>query len=85
MSNTPQLNVQSSTYSYLSVQRQAVESRKVLHCDSSLNNAMIEDDGDGSHGMLIDWEFAVDIVEGEEYVVGGTVRIMSLLGTSKHC
>jgi hypothetical protein len=43
---------------------------------------MIEDDGDGSHGMLIDWEFAVDIVEGEQYVVGGTVGIMSLFGTS---
>ncbi|KAG1765881.1 hypothetical protein EV702DRAFT_1204407 [Suillus placidus] len=53
-------------------QRQAAESHKVLHRDSSLNNVMIEDDGDGSHGMLIDWEFAVDIVEGEQYVVGGT-------------
>jgi hypothetical protein len=82
VSDTPRLNVQSNTYCYLSVQRQAVELRKVLHRDSSLNNAMIEDDGDGSHGMLIDWEFAVDIVEGEQYVVGGTVGIMSLFSTS---
>ncbi|KAG1881761.1 hypothetical protein C8R48DRAFT_14599 [Suillus tomentosus] len=56
----------------VNIQRKAVEKRKVLHRDASLNNAMIEDDGDGSHGMLIDWEFAVDIVEGEQYVVGGT-------------
>ncbi|KAG1893323.1 uncharacterized protein F5891DRAFT_1196554 [Suillus fuscotomentosus] len=56
----------------VNIQRKAVEKRKVLHRDASLNNAMIEDDGDGSHRMLIDWEFAVDIVEGEQYVVGGT-------------
>ncbi|KAG1719322.1 hypothetical protein EDB19DRAFT_1973389 [Suillus lakei] len=43
------------------VQRTAVEDRGVLHRDCSLNNTMIEDDGDGTNGLLIDWEFAVHI------------------------
>ncbi|KAG2123990.1 hypothetical protein DEU56DRAFT_712040, partial [Suillus clintonianus] len=38
------------------IQKYAVETRKVIHRDCSLNNAMIEDDGNGSHGTLINWE-----------------------------
>ena len=34
---------------------------------------MIGDDGNGSHGMLIDWEFAVDINGDGKYSIGGTV------------
>ncbi|KAG1855878.1 hypothetical protein C8R48DRAFT_776246 [Suillus tomentosus] len=56
----------------IKIQKQAVEQNWVLHRDCSLNNAMIEDDGDGTHGMLIDWEFAVEIVRGDQYGVGGT-------------
>ncbi|KAG1848103.1 hypothetical protein F4604DRAFT_1687831 [Suillus subluteus] len=56
----------------VNIQRQVVEKHKVLHHDASLNNAIIKDDGDGSHGMLVDWEFVVDIVEGKQYVVSGT-------------
>ncbi|KAG2133726.1 hypothetical protein DEU56DRAFT_913842 [Suillus clintonianus] len=56
----------------LKVQKFAVEQRHILHRDCSLNNAMIGDD-DG--GMLIDWEFAVDIVRGDKYSVGGTGTI----------
>ncbi|KAG2080125.1 uncharacterized protein F5147DRAFT_784509 [Suillus discolor] len=54
------------------IQQTAVEDRGILHCDCSLNNAMIEDDGDGTHGLLIDWEFAVHIYAGQKYVIGGT-------------
>ncbi|KAG1895577.1 uncharacterized protein F5891DRAFT_1194099 [Suillus fuscotomentosus] len=50
----------------IKIQKQAVEQNRVLHRDCSLNNAMIEDDGDGTHGMLIDWEFAVEIVRGNQ-------------------
>ncbi|KAG2123539.1 hypothetical protein BD769DRAFT_1389163 [Suillus cothurnatus] len=46
------------------IQKQVVEQNRVLHHECSLNNAMIEDNGDGTHGMLIDWEFS--------YGVGGT-------------
>ncbi|KAG2091185.1 uncharacterized protein F5147DRAFT_657969 [Suillus discolor] len=56
----------------IKIQKQAVEQNRVLHHDCSLNNAMIEDNGDGTHGMLIDWEFAVEIVRGDQYGVGGT-------------
>ncbi|KAG1905173.1 uncharacterized protein F5891DRAFT_1183111 [Suillus fuscotomentosus] len=56
----------------IKIQKQVVEQNWVLHRDCSLNNGMIEDDGDGTHGMLIDWEFAVDIVRGNQYSVGGT-------------
>ncbi|KAG1842842.1 hypothetical protein F4604DRAFT_1938561 [Suillus subluteus] len=40
------------------IQQIAVEEHGILHRDCSLNNAMIEDDGNGSHGTLINWEFA---------------------------
>ncbi|KAG2744085.1 hypothetical protein P692DRAFT_20746369 [Suillus brevipes Sb2] len=54
------------------IQKEAVEQRNVLHRDCSLFNAMIEDDGNGTHGMLIDWEFAVKILKNQSYTVGGT-------------
>ncbi|KAG1768238.1 hypothetical protein EV702DRAFT_1050050 [Suillus placidus] len=50
----------------------AVEERGILHRNCSLNNAMIEDDSDGSHGTLINWEFAIHILEGQKYAIGGT-------------
>jgi hypothetical protein len=59
-----------------SVQKQVVEQNQVLHHECSLNNAMIEDNGDGTHGMLIDWEFSVKIVQGDQYGVGGTVSVL---------
>jgi hypothetical protein len=37
---------------------------------------MIEDDGNGTHGMLIDWEFAVKILKNQSYTVGGTVVLL---------
>ncbi|KAG1756963.1 hypothetical protein EDB19DRAFT_1932235 [Suillus lakei] len=33
---------------------------------------MIEDDGNGTNGLLIDWEFAVHIDVGRKYTIGGT-------------
>ncbi|KAG2047668.1 hypothetical protein BDR06DRAFT_1013678 [Suillus hirtellus] len=63
----------------IKIQKQAVEQNQVLHCNCSLNNAMIEDDGDGTHGMLIDWEFAVEIVQGDQYGVGGTGTVPFML------
>ncbi|KAG1824626.1 uncharacterized protein BJ212DRAFT_1295752 [Suillus subaureus] len=38
----------------------------------SLNNSMIEDDGNGSYGTLIDWEFTVHILQGQKHAIGGT-------------
>ncbi|KAG1789203.1 uncharacterized protein HD556DRAFT_1447263 [Suillus plorans] len=54
------------------IQQIAVEERGILHRDCSLNNSMIEDDSNGSHGTLIDWEFAVRILQGQKYAIGGT-------------
>ncbi|KAG2094410.1 uncharacterized protein F5147DRAFT_585027, partial [Suillus discolor] len=48
----------------------------ILHRDCSLNNSMIEDDGNRSHGTLIDWEFAVFIAQGQKYARGGTVSLI---------
>jgi hypothetical protein len=39
---------------------------------------MIEDDGKDTHGMLIDWEFAVNILKSGNYAVGGTVSVFIL-------
>ncbi|KAG1792881.1 uncharacterized protein HD556DRAFT_1479992 [Suillus plorans] len=50
----------------IKIQKQAVEQNRVLHCDCSLNNAMIEDNGDGTHWMLIDCD---------QYGVGGTLYL----------
>ncbi|KAG1842146.1 hypothetical protein F4604DRAFT_1690068 [Suillus subluteus] len=54
------------------VQKTAVEERKILHRDCSLNNAMILDNLDISKGFLIDWEFAVRITADNKYTIGGT-------------
>ncbi|KAG2130741.1 hypothetical protein DEU56DRAFT_954656 [Suillus clintonianus] len=66
------LELLTSIRDIVQIQKEAVEQRKVLHRDCSLNNSMIEDDGNGSQGMLIDWEFAVKIAKNETYTVGGT-------------
>ncbi|KAG1908718.1 uncharacterized protein F5891DRAFT_1180257 [Suillus fuscotomentosus] len=58
------------------IQCTAVEERKVLYRDCSLNNAMIVDLlGGGSKGFLIDWEFAVRINPDLKYAIGGTGTI----------
>ncbi|KAG2061018.1 hypothetical protein BDR06DRAFT_966820 [Suillus hirtellus] len=49
------------------IQQIAVEEHGILHQDCSLNNSMIEDGDNGSHGTLIDWEFAVHILTGQKY------------------
>ena len=59
------------------VQQKAWE-RGILHRDCSLNNSMIEDFDDGSHGLLLDWEFAVKITKQGEYDLGGTVSVHAL-------
>ncbi|KAG1875906.1 hypothetical protein C8R48DRAFT_768760 [Suillus tomentosus] len=59
----------------IKIQRIAVEEKGILHRDCSLNNWMIEDDGEGPHGTLIDWEFAVYIDQGQKYARGGTGTI----------
>ncbi|KAG1812776.1 uncharacterized protein BJ212DRAFT_1482851 [Suillus subaureus] len=61
------------------IQRTAVEEHRILHCNCSLNNAMILDDLDLSKGFLIDWEFAVHIAADNKYPIGGmgTVPFMS--------
>ena len=75
----------------LLVQKVAVEERKILHCDCSLNNAMILDDLDISKGFLIDWEFAVRITADNKYPIGGTVstflsyRVQTLIHFPGHC
>ncbi|KAI6144476.1 hypothetical protein BKA82DRAFT_30608 [Pisolithus tinctorius] len=55
----------------LQIQQQALE-RGVLHRDCSINNTMIEDFANGSHGFLLDWEFAVQVTLQGEYDLGGT-------------
>jgi hypothetical protein len=40
---------------------------------------MIVDDDDGSYGTLIDWEFAVRIIKGDQYTIGGTVSDLLFL------
>ncbi|KAG1810601.1 uncharacterized protein BJ212DRAFT_1302341 [Suillus subaureus] len=62
------------------IQCMAVEEHKVLHCNCSLNNAMITDElGGGSRGFLIDWEFMVHINLDLKYAIGGmgTIPFMS--------
>ncbi|KAG1781323.1 hypothetical protein EV702DRAFT_1193504 [Suillus placidus] len=56
----------------LLVQKTVVEEHKILHCNCSLNNAMILDDLDISKWFLIDWEFAVRITADNQYPIGGT-------------
>ncbi|KAG0698028.1 hypothetical protein DFH29DRAFT_1003247 [Suillus ampliporus] len=73
------LELLSSIRDIVKIQKDAVEERNILHRDCSLNNAMIEDDGKDTHGMLIDWEFAVSILKKGNYAVGGmgTLPFMS--------
>ncbi|KAG2074019.1 hypothetical protein BDR04DRAFT_1115877 [Suillus decipiens] len=42
----------------MQIQKGVVEQHNFLHHNCSLFNAMIKDDGNGTHRMLIDWEFA---------------------------
>ncbi|KAG1815128.1 uncharacterized protein BJ212DRAFT_1481665 [Suillus subaureus] len=65
----------------IKIQQIAVEEKGVLHRDCSLNNSMIKDDGNRSHGTLVDWEFAIFIAQGQKYVRGGmgTMPFMSQL------
>ena len=56
----------------LEVLEQAAE-ENILHQDCSLNNVMIEDFKGGSHGLLLDWEFGVEVNEQHSHNVGGTV------------
>lgn len=37
--------------------------RKQLNNNCSLFNAMIKDNGNGTHQMLIDWEFVMEILK----------------------
>ncbi|KAG1819135.1 uncharacterized protein BJ212DRAFT_1479245 [Suillus subaureus] len=63
----------------ITIQKIAVKEQGILHRDCSLNNSMIKDDGNGSHGTLIDWEFAVRILQSNCYPISGmgTVLFMS--------
>ncbi|KAG2104745.1 uncharacterized protein F5147DRAFT_530173, partial [Suillus discolor] len=63
----------------IKIQQTAVEDRGILHRDCCLNNAMIEDNGNGTRGLLIDWEFTVHIYADQKYVIGGTVSTNYLL------
>lgn len=46
----------------------------ILHRDCSLNNVAIEDLQSGSsRGLLLDWEFGVEVKEDHRYGLGGTV------------
>ncbi|KAG0700642.1 hypothetical protein DFH29DRAFT_1000887 [Suillus ampliporus] len=66
------LELLSSIRDIVKIQKDAVGASNILHRDCSLNNAMIEDDRKDTHGMLIDWEFAVSILKKGNYAVGGT-------------
>ena len=63
---------------YKSVQKEAV-GKGILHCNVSPFNVLIEDLVNKIQGMLIDWEFAVEITFEQEYGIGGTVSIHSVL------
>jgi len=70
--------VKTSKLIYKSVQKEAV-GKGILHCDISPFNVLIKDLVNEIQGMLIDWEFAVEITFEQEYGVGGTVSIHSVL------
>lgn len=57
---------------YDSVQKEAV-AKCILHRDVSPFNVLIQELLDDIQGMLIDWEFAVEITLRQQYSVGGTV------------
>ncbi|KAG1817265.1 uncharacterized protein BJ212DRAFT_1480495 [Suillus subaureus] len=56
----------------VAIQKIVVKERGILHRDCSLNNSMIEDNSNGSHGTLIDWEFAMHILQSNRYPISGT-------------
>lgn len=56
----------------LEVLEQAME-ENILYRDCSLNNMMIEDFKGSSHGLLLDWEFGIEVNEQHSYNMGGTV------------
>ena len=70
-------NTDTNTYLLLSTVQQEAEKRGVLHRDCSINNTMIEDTG--SHGCLLDWEFAIQINMQHTYDMGRTVCSLSFL------
>jgi hypothetical protein len=46
----------------------------ILHWDCSFNNVTIEDLVDGSsRGLLLDWEFGIEVNHDSMYGMGGTV------------
>ena len=57
---------------YKSVQKEAV-AKGILHRDISPFNVLIDDSADEFQGMLIDWEFTVEITVQQKYNIGGTV------------
>ncbi|KAG2109908.1 uncharacterized protein F5147DRAFT_772756 [Suillus discolor] len=69
----------SALWDIIKIQQTVVKDCGILHRDCSLNNAMIEDDSNGTHILLVDWEFAVHIYAGQKYVIGGmgTLPFMS--------
>lgn len=60
---------------YKSVQQEAV-GKGILHRNVSPFNVLIEDLVNKIQGMLIDWEFAVEITFEQEYGIGGTVSLI---------
>ena len=60
----------------------------ILHQDCSLNNMMIEDFKGSSCGLLLDWEFSIEVNEQYSYNVGGTVSYQNVsvsLAIMIHC
>jgi len=64
--------VKTSKLIYKSVQKEAV-AKGILHRDVSPFNVLIDDSADEFQGMLIDWEFAVEITVRQKYSIGGTM------------
>ena len=72
----PVLFMKSRRLMYNLVQKETVQKHKVLHRDASPFNILIYEALDGVRGMLIDWEFAVEITLRAEYSVGGMVSMV---------
>lgn len=53
--------------------------RGILHRDVSPFNILIQYLPDGFRGILIDWEFAVEITQSEIYGAGGTVSLILII------
>jgi len=71
--------VKTSKLIYKSVQKEAV-AKGILHHDVSPFNVLIDDSANEFQGMLIDWEFAVEITVRQKYSVGGTMSSFFFLG-----